>query len=273
MMEITNQQFDKIRNLILENLGIHMNQSKIAMLQAKLDKLFRQNKVDSFDEYYRLLTENANNTDTAVWREFVDEVTVHQSSFFRENSHFEYIRGQMRTILETNKRIVKNQEIRVWSMACSTGEEPYTICMVLREWLPPEIAIRVLGTDISSRTLALAQNGIYQPSIKKEMDPYYITTYFDWTGEVYRVKPSIKEQVTFRLFNLIDPFPFRDTFDLVFCRNVIIYLANSVQERLIQKTYEVMAPGGILFLGHSESLLNKHNGFKYLQPTIYQKTK
>ena len=268
MIEMTALESEKLRSLIRNNCGIHLDQSKTTVLQAKLDKLLRRLNLYSYDEYFRLLTTGA---DQRIWRQFIDEITVHQSSFFRENAHFEFIRCQMRMILESNERIVKNREIRVWSASCSTGEEPYTAAMVLREWLPPEIDVRILATDISARALAVAQKGIYPPNIKKEMDPYYLLNCFTWHGDSYQIKPAIREMVAFRLFNLMEPFPFKEPFDLVFCRNVMIYFDRQVQQELIGKLHKVTARGGILFLGHSESLFDKEHAFKHLQPTIYQK--
>ncbi len=268
MSQLSEQQFDRYRDLIYRSCGIYLNQSKLLMLQAKLDKLLRQNKIDSYDDYYQRLR---GEKDQQIWAEFIDEITVHQSGFFRENHHFEYIRSQLRTILEANKRISENGEIRVWSMACATGEEPYTLGMVLTEWLPPQISIRILATDISGRILSVAQNGTYPSSIKKNMDPYYLKHYFNYDGDSYQVKQTIRDLVTFRLFNLIEPFSFKDVFDLIFCRNVMIYFDHYIQQQLIYKIYQVTNLGGFLFLGHSESLINNQYGFKYVQPTIYVK--
>lgn len=268
MIPINNNQFEKFRTLIYDNCGIHLNQVKQELLQGKLDKLLRKYSLESYDEYYIMLTAGPNKQ---YWREFVDEITVHQSSFFRENNHFEFIRSQLRMIFEKNPRITRNNEIRVWSAGCSTGEEPYTLAMVFKEWLPPDMSVKILATDISSRTLALAQGGIYSGNIKKDMDPYYLMRYFARIGENYEATAYIKDLIIFRLFNLMDPFPFQDTFDIIFCRNVMIYFDSKVQQELVQKFHAVMPAGGLLFIGHSESLLNKTHGFEYIQPTIYMK--
>lgn len=262
---MTGIQYEKFRALIFDNCGI---QTKREMVEGKLDKLLRKNNLDSYDEYFQLLTTGANKQ---YWVEFVNEITVHHSSFFRENNHFEFIRSQLRLIFEKNERILKNNEIRFWSAGCSTGEEPYTLGMVLTEWLPPEVAIRILATDISHHTVAAAQSGQYPLTIKKDMDPYFLTQYFNRNEDVYEVKASVKELITFRQFNLMDPFPFQSTFDIIFCRNVMIYFNAEIQQQLVQKFHEVLAPGGLLFIGHSESLLNKQRGFQYLEPTIYLK--
>jgi chemotaxis protein methyltransferase CheR len=265
MIPLNELQFERFRALIYENCGI---QPKKEMIEGKLDKLLRKNSLESYEDYYQLLTSGTNKE---PWSEFIDEITVHMSSFFRENNHFEFIRSQMRFIFEKNPRILKNGEIKLWSAGCSTGEEPYTLAMVLKEWLPPEITIKILATDISKKTMATAQRGLYSIAIKKDMDPYYLMEYFTRIEEDYEVKPEIKSLITFRLFNLMEPFPFQDTFDIIFCRNVMIYFNSEIQEKLVQKFHDVLTPGGLLLIGHSESLLNKQTGFQYIQPTVYLK--
>lgn len=266
MIDMKNEILEKFRVLIYENCGI--NQDKVELLLRKLDKLIRKYQLNSYEEYYQLLTKGDNQR---YWREFVDEITVHKSGFFRENHHFEFIRSRLRTILTNNPRIMKNNEIKIWSAGSSTGEEPYTIAMVLKEWLPEDMAIKILAVDISSCSLVFAQNGIYDSSIKKDMDPYYLMQYFTRSGEDYKVSSELKSLITFRLFNLMDPFPFKDTFDIIFCRNVMIYFDLNVQQELVQKFYEYLTVGGLLFIGHSESLFNKQHRFQYIQPTVYMK--
>jgi chemotaxis protein methyltransferase CheR len=265
---MTDIQFQSYCDLIYQRLGIKTLPAKRDVLQTKVDKLLFQNKIESYDEYYTLITKGHNGK---YWAEFVHEITVHQSNFFRENNHFEFIRTQLRYILTSNLRIMKNNEIRVWSAGCASGEEAYTLAMVLREWLPVEVKIIILATDISAHSLASAQTGLYPPTIKKEMDPYYLLEYFTHTNAGYQIKPQLQKLITFRLFNLMDPFPFQQSFDLIFCRNVMIYFDNAIQEELSRKFHEVLTPGGLLFIGHSESLLTQQTLFRYLEPTIYQR--
>lgn len=270
MEKMTDIQFEKYRTLIYQNFGIHYAPQKRDILATRVDKLMRKYNITSYDEYYQLLTKGANGE---YWAEFADEITVHQTAFFRENNHFEFIRAHLRFILQINPRIMKNNEIRVWSAGCSTGEEPYTLAMVLKEWLPSEINIRILATDVSGRSVATAQRGVYPANIKKNMDPYYLMEHFTHVGEYYQVKPELRELITFRLFNLMDPFPFKNTFDMIFCRNVMIYFDAQVQTELVKKFHDYLTRGGLLFIGHSASLINKQYSFKYIQPTIYQKEK
>jgi chemotaxis protein methyltransferase CheR len=270
MKRMTDIQFEKYRILIHHNFGIHFLPTKREIVATKVDKLMRKYNLSSYDEYYQLLTKGANGE---YWAEFADEITVHQTNFFREKNHFEFLRTRLRFILESNPRIMETKEIRVWSAGCSTGEEPYTLAMVLKEWLPDEVKIRILATDVSGRSVATAQRGVYPGTIKKDMDPYFLMEYFIHDGEHYQVKPELKELITFRLFNLMDPFPFKNTFDIIFCRNVMIYFDAQVQQELVRKFHNFLGKGGLLFIGHSESLINKQYTFKYIQPTVYQKEK
>jgi chemotaxis protein methyltransferase CheR len=269
-METINEALlNKFSSLIYDSFGIFLNQSKREMVQSKIERLVKKNNLESCEAYYLLVSKATN----PYWQEFVDEITVHQTGFFRENNHFEYIRSQLRTILENNIRITKTNELRVWSAGCSTGEEPYTLAMVLKEWLPSEIAIKILATDVSERTLAFAQKGAYSATIKKDMDQFYLLSYFNHSEEGYEVKPELKELITFRSFNLMEPFPLQNNFDMIFCRNVMIYFDIKTQQELITKFYDVLTLGGILFIGHSESLVNKQHNFRYLEPTTYLKEK
>ncbi|HOJ77324.1 MAG TPA: protein-glutamate O-methyltransferase CheR [Bacillota bacterium] len=268
MISLTTEQFNKFSSLIYQVLGISISANKKEMLQAKLNKLMFKYEVATVEQFYNLLTKERN---TDCWREFIDEITIHKTDFFRENNHFEFLIKNQRWILEKNKRIMNNREIRVWSAGCSTGEEPYTLAITLKETLPPSIRIKILATDVSSGVLVKANLGSYSEKIKSEIQAGYLQKYFIKKSDSYEIVPDIKRLVTFRQFNLTSPFPFRNKFDIIFCRNVMIYFNNQTQQVLLDKFYQVLVPGGLLFIGHSESLINKKHRFGYIEPTIYQK--
>jgi chemotaxis protein methyltransferase CheR len=262
------KQFLKFNRLIYENFGIHLGKEKKEALRIKLIKLMSKKGIASFDEYFDVLTHGENEIQLS---ELIEVITIHKTDFFREDNHFEFIKSKADFFMQNEGRISKNNEIRVWSAGCSTGEEAYTLAIVLKECLPKRINIKILATDISNKVLILAKRGIYPSSIKNEIPKYYLNCYFDNIGNNFEVKESIKELITFRQFNLADTFPFKNTFDIVFCRNVMIYFDTAFQQLLLDKFYEIIAPRGILFIGHSESLVNKKNQFQYVQPTIYLK--
>jgi chemotaxis protein methyltransferase CheR len=261
-------QFQKFSRLIYDQLGIHIQSVKKEMLKTKLDKLMRQQGIASYDEYYQRLTRDGKPED---WVRFSDEITINKTDFFRENHHFEFIQKQLQNIMDLNPRIQKEGLIRVWSAGCSTGEEPYTLAMVLRETLPAAIQVKILATDLSHRVLVAAQRGVYNAADVAVINPYYLQRYFSRQRDAWKVTQEIKDLITFRQFNLMEHFPFQNKFDMIFCRNVMIYFDPQTQQDLVNRFYDVLIPGGLLFIGHSESLTNKRHHFQYLQPTIYRK--
>jgi len=266
--KIKDNQFEKFKKLIFDEFGIHINESKREMVQSKLNRLMKKIDINCFDEYYSFLIEN---NKSHHWASFIDEITIHKTNFFREDNHFEFIRNKLDFIFKANPRILKNNEIRIWSSACSTGKEAYTLAIVLKEYLPQYMDIKILATDISGGVISQAQEGIYSLDAEDMINPYFLSKYFTKTGNQYKVVNELKEIITFRTFNLMDYFPFQNTFDIIFCRNVMIYFNNDTQTELIKKFYNVLANGGLLFIGHSESLNQKQYKFKYVQPTIYLK--
>jgi chemotaxis protein methyltransferase CheR len=268
MLVFGEEMFLKFNCLIYENFGIRLGKEKKDTLRTKLIKLMSKREINSFDEYFNVLTHKGNELEL---NELIEEITIHKTDFFRESNHFDFIKSRAKFFIQKEGRISESNEIRVWSAGCSTGEEAYTLAIVLKECLPNRINIKILATDISNKVLIHAKKGIYSSNIKSEVHKYYLNNYFDKLGNNFAVKENIRELVTFRQFNLADPFPFKNTFDIVFCRNVMIYFDTAFQQSLLDKFYEIIAPRGMLFIGHSESLANKKNQFQYVQPTIYLK--
>ena len=268
MDSFSDRQFQRYSKFIYDVFGIYLKEEKKQVLQNKLSKLMGRNNISSYDDFYDILVWAK---DKQILLEFAQEITINKTEFFREINHFDFIKDKIAFILKSNERIIKRGEIRVWSSASSTGEESYTIAMVLKECLPQGVKIKILGTDISNRVLQAAQQGIYSANICNDVPPYYLQKYFQKVDEKFRVGDTIKELLTFRVFNLMSTFPFKNTFDIIFCRNVMIYFDLQVQQRLLDKFYRVLTPGGLLFIGHSESLTGKSHKFEYVQPTIYIK--
>ena len=268
MAKIKDKQFDKFTKLIYEKLGIHITEAKREMIQSKVSKLMRAVNIECFDEYYDFLLSN---NKTGHWSKFVDEITIHKTNFFREDNHFEFIRNKLDSIFKHNPRILRNNEIRVWSSACSNGKEAYTLAIVLKEYLPSYMNIKILATDVSPGIIEKAQKAVYTLDPEDMINPYFLEKYFNRVGSEYEVVQELKDLVTFRSFNLMDNFPFKNTFDIIFCRNVMIYFNFETQEELIKKFYNVLPTGGLLFIGHSESLNQKKYKFEYIQPTIYMR--
>ena len=202
----------------------------------------------------------------------IDSLTTNKTSFFREKQHFEYMRTQI--IPELKKR---GTGARLWSAGCSAGEEPYSIAMLLlEEWsqLYPS-SIRILATDISARILAKARSGEYEKENLQDVPKSYLTKHFNRiqsnSDQIYGVCDNIKKMVHFARLNLMDEWPMKGPFDVIFCRNVMIYFDSATQARLIQKFYKLLIHGGYLLVGHSESLVANSCGFRYVQPATYVK--
>ncbi len=266
--KLSDRQFEKFCQLVKNRLGISLGAAKRDHLQSKVSKLMRESNITCYDKYYELVNIGRG----THWTSFVDYVTIHKTNFFREDNHFNFLRDKFKNIVNLNPRIIRNKEIKVWSSACSTGDEAYTIAMVLKEYIPPDIRIKILATDVSSLVIKEAQQAQYVLDSEDIINPYFLQKYFNKFGNIYKITDEIINLVTFRTFNLMHPFPFRDNFDIIFCRNVMIYFDIPTQEKLVRKFYEVLTPGGLLLIGHSESLNQRQYKFKYLQPTIYIKS-
>lgn len=265
--KMTPKQFEQFRALLYDELGLFFSPEKKELVSSKIAKTMRKYQIDSFDRFYHMLV----NGSDELWTDFTHEITTHKTDFFREIHHFHFIYNRMKWIKDTIPEITQSREIRVWSAGCSTGEEPYTLAIILTESLPVQITPFILATDISKEVLKRAMKGEYPITIKQEVPPQFFFKYFRKVGHHYEVDDALKKVIRFRQFNLMDPFPFKKRLDIIFCRNVMIYFDAQTQNALLKKFYQALAPGGLLFIGHSESLSNRDHNFRYLEPTIYQK--
>ncbi len=258
---------------LYKNMGIYIEESKKNLLSQKLIKLMDDGGINSLGEYYHFIVSPAiSEKQKALKDKFIDTVTIHKTNFFRENNHFEFIKRNVREIIATSPSVKYTKELRVWSSACSTGEEAYTLAMLFKEILPPDIKVKILATDISPQSVHKALTGVYKFGPEDNITNYYINKYFTQSDDQWIISDEIKKFVTFRLFNLMEPFPFKSPFDIIFCRNVMIYFDREVQERLVNNFYKSLSDEGLLFIGHSESLIQIKHSFSYHEPTIYKKT-
>ncbi|MCK5129107.1 MAG: protein-glutamate O-methyltransferase CheR [Clostridiales bacterium] len=262
------RHFKSYSGLLYDKTGISISPSKREMFHMKIQKLMRRHSVECYDEYFDLIT---NINDTKHVQDFINTITTNTTEFFRENAHFEYLKDNIEEFLKSNPRIMQNNEIRLWCAASSSGQEPATIAMVLKECLDPRISIKILATDISSKVLKIAMKGSYTDGECEGISKYYLMKYFKKTHNGYQLKHTILKSISYRYFNLMQDFNFKSNFDIIFCRNVMIYFDRDVQETLINKFYENIVNEGLLFIGHSESLINKMHSYKYLGPSIYKK--
>lgn len=267
--KITAKEFEHFRTLIYDESGISLNEQKQSLLESRLAKRLRELGLETFSQYYDKVTVDPTQEE---FTRMLDLISTNKTDFFREPKHFDFLRDVILPELMPQKRI------RIWSSACSTGEEPYTIAMTLFEGVhnPLEWDFKILASDLSTRVLAKASAGVYDEDRFRDVPPTMLRRHFlRGCGEskgCYKVKPHLASMIRFRRLNLMDDdFPIKNPLDLIFCRNVMIYFDRPTQETLVNKFYRYLKPGGYLFIGHSESLQWVKHAFKALEPTIYQR--
>lgn len=273
LVNIEPRYLDMFCEYLYKNMGIYTEDNKKNLLAQKLSKLMSESGITNSGEYYHfIVSPPISEKQKELKNKFIDTVTVHKTNFFRENNHFEFIQRKINEIIENSSSVKITGELRVWSSACSTGEEPYTLAMILKEILPGNIRPKILATDISPDSIRKALEGAYKFGPEDNITNYYIGKYFTKRDNGWLISDEIKKLITFRLFNLMEPFPFKNPFDVIFCRNVMIYFNKEVQEKLVNNFYQSLSPKGLLFIGHSESLIQVKHNFTYYEPTIYKKS-
>ncbi len=273
-LTLTDDEFEQISTLVYDHCGINLHDGKKELVRSRLAKILRQKRFRSFSQYMDYVT--CDSTGQA-FSELIDSLSTNLTSFFRESIHFEFLAGTFLPELIARKQRSNQLRLRGWSAGCSSGEEPYSIAITLLEALPERSRwdVKLLATDISTRILKRAQEGLYE---QERIDPVppalksrYLIRRTQKTGKRYEVAPALRQMIVFKYLNLMENWPFRGPFDFIFCRNVMIYFDKPTQQRLIDRFWQTLAPGGILFTGHSESLTGIRHHFRYIQPTIYRK--
>ncbi len=273
-LKLKDRTFQKFSHLIYEHAGIVLSDIKKQLVKSRLSKRIKALGLGSFEEYYQYL--ESRNFEGEEMVQMLDAISTNKTSFFRENAHFEFLKTKLLPNLVA--AIPQGGVIKLWSAACSTGEECYTLCIVLSEFLQryPAISFKVLATDISTEVLKKAEMGIYNIEQGEDIGTPLLRRYFQQGQNNYqgkmRVKKELRDHCTFKRLNFMDPnWKLNDTFDIIFCRNAMIYFDKPTQARLVERFHQHLKPGGHLFIGHSESLLDSRQHFSYVQPTIYRK--
>jgi chemotaxis protein methyltransferase CheR len=260
------RELDQITELAYRTCGIDLKSGKRDLIQARLGKKIRQGNFASFEQYYRHVVEDRTGEELIA---LLDALTTNFTSFLREPAHFDFLRKSILPGLKGS--------IRIWSAACSSGEEPFTIAFSLFEELGmgSRSRIRILATDISTRALAVAERAAY-PAERFDATPadwlskYLLRGSKQWDGW-YRVKPLVRHMIEFRRLNLIEPFHHPEPFQVIFCRNVMIYFDKARQAELVNRFAQSLEPGGYLLIGHSESLTGIRHPYQYVKPSVYRK--
>ncbi len=266
---LSSDEFEQFRALVYQESGISLNDNKKSLIVSRLAKRVRALGLESFQAYYDLVVGDPGGDE---FTHMLDLISTNKTDFFREPKHFEFLRDEILPNLNTTK------QVRIWSSACSSGEEPYTIGMVLFDGVaaPAQWDFKILASDISTRVLSHAAAGLYEEDRVKGLSSDLVRRHFlkgrgahaGWL----KVKPHLSDMIRFRRINLMDErYPIKSPLDVIFCRNVMIYFDRPTQERLMAKFYRYLKPGGYLFIGHSESLQWVEHSFKTVAPTIYRK--
>ncbi|MDR3411040.1 MAG: CheR family methyltransferase [Formivibrio sp.] len=257
--------FDRVQKLIYQRAGISLHNGKHAMVYSRLSRRLRETGHRSFNEYLGWLE----SSDGPEWQEFINALTTNLTSFFREDHHFKIFHDYLMFHKHKNRW-------RVWCCAASTGEEPYSILMTAIDALGYSNKFSLIASDIDSKVLAIATRGVYRVENLKNISESKFKSFFlrgkgANTGMV-RVKPELQRLVDFQIVNLVrDSWPFQELFDVVFCRNVMIYFDGPTQRRVLERIHQVMAPGGLLFVGHAENFSESRDLFVLKGKTVYER--
>jgi len=267
----TDQHFNILRSLVNKHTGIKLSDSKRELVYGRLARRLRSLGLTSFDPYCRLLKTDP---DTELVN-FVNAITTNKTDFFRESHHFDFLCKKIIPDLLGLHHL--SRRLRIWSAGCSTGEEPYCIAMMLMESIPniTNWDVKILATDIDSNVLLKAERGVYnQETMQGVSKARRIRWFKKGKGEnakLFCVSPQLKQLITFKQLNLMNDWPMRGPFDLLFCRNVVIYFDKQTQAKLFDRYADIMADYSYLFIGHSESLYSVTDRFEHLGQTIHRK--
>ncbi|MGJ8693256.1 MAG: CheR family methyltransferase [Thalassotalea sp.] len=264
------KDFRFICDFVYEHTGIVLSESKREMVYRRLSRIVRERNLQSFTEYCQLLRNNP----PSEMGYFINAITTNLTSFFREAHHFEFLAATELPNLLKNKR---DKKIRIWSSACSTGEEPYSVAMTIVQSMKEKLStwdVKILATDIDSDVLAKARAGIYEDKdnlMQAKIKQQFFNKGTGQNSQRMRANETIKKYITFKQLNLLNEWPMKGPFDVIFCRNVVIYFDKETQQELFSRFYQLLSPGGLLILGHSENLGKCQEYFENIGRTIFRK--
>lgn len=262
----TDADFDRVQKLIYQRAGISLHNGKHAMVYSRLSRRLRETGYRSFNDYLGWLE----SSDGPEWQEFINALTTNLTSFFREDHHFKIFHEYLR-------KHKQNSKFKVWCCAASTGEEPYSILITAIDALGSQPNLTLMASDIDSKVLATAARGVYRLENMRNINDEQFRSFFlrgkGANAGFVRIKPELQKLVDFKIVNLVkDSWPFQEIFDVVFCRNVMIYFDGPTQRNVLERIYRVMAPGGLLFVGHAENFSESRDLFVLKGKTVYERT-
>ncbi len=273
LIDISDNEFKQISELVYEKFGIHLTEKKRVLVRGRLNKLLRQMGYNNFESYYRSILEDPSGGGLL---ELVDRISTNHTYFFREKDHFDFLEKRVLPSIAQLLEAEGSKDLRLWCAGCATGEEAYTLAIVLAEFFGPRYfsdGPPILATDISRTALEKAMLGAYGKERIDQIPKGLLHKYFTLNeAGGYSVKESLKDLILFKRLNFKrESFPFRKKFHTIFCRNVMIYFDQPTKESLVKKFGDVLIDKGYLFIGHSETLGRDNLNFQYIQPALYMK--
>ena len=266
-LRFSQADFEQVRSLIYQRAGISLNAGKHAMVYSRLSRRLRETGQSTFTGYLQWLQASKGSAGEAEWQEFVNCLTTNLTSFFREDHHFQALADDLRERA--------GRHLRIWCSAASTGEEPYSIAMTVAETLGAQAQVGILASDIDTKVLATAQRGVYEADSRGLSAERLLRHFMRGKGGnsgFIRIKPELARRVEFRPFNLMShSWSLGEPFDLIFCRNVMIYFDAATQRQVLQQMHSVLRPGGLLYVGHSENFTESRALFRLRGKTVYQR--
>ena len=271
MLRLSEQELADISSYIKEHYGVNL-EAKSTLIEGRLGCYIKGKGFDTYGDYFEYAK---NDTGGEEMSHLINRLTTNHTFFMRENDHFEFFIEKVYPWIET---LPDKNDLRLWSAGCASGEEPYGWSISIFEHIAKRLGSRgsidttILASDISEKALAAAQEGVYTLENLSSMPAEWLVKYFtDLGGDNFKVIPELRKNVAFRKINLLEPISATKPFHTIFCRNVMIYFDTETRRTLVNKFYNVLEPGGYLFIGHSESLTNFKHDFKYIQPSVYRK--
>lgn len=273
MMNLSTREFYLIKNLVQDKFGIHLGEHKKSLVVQRLQKELWNGGFSSFEDYYDFVTQDSSGQALHI---LGDLISTNHTYFFREEAHFEFLKRAALPQLTASLLERGEKELRIWCAGCSSGEEPYSLAMILSDYAAensPGIEFYILATDIAATVLQKAAAGVYAKDQVSRVPPLYRLRYLDnlYDGQ-WMVKQKIRKKVLFRRLNLMRlEYPFKKCFQVIFCRNVMIYFDEPTRNQMTVRFSRYLEPGGYLFIGHSETLDRSSGLYRFVQPAVYQK--
>ena len=273
---LNDREFHRFSSFIYDHAGIKMPPAKKTMLEARLQKRLKANSINTFEEYGDYVFSQEGRSAELI--HLIDVVTTNKTDFFREPGHFDFmVKTALPAIIKSRGDALRDP-VRIWSAGCSTGEEPYTLAMVLSEFSAgyPDFRVAITASDICTQVLQTAKTAIYPEErtdpIPLNLKKKYLMRSREKTNSLVRISPQLRSLINFRRINFMDDdFGISEKMDIIFCRNVVIYFDKPTQQTLMRKFHRQLKPGGYLFIGHSETLSGLDVDFKAVASTVYRK--